>query len=271
MPFESFQRKWRAILGDSIIAGVFYTESVKNEIFATLRTLVVASGVPTNDLIRLERTALDTYRLSVFPGRSDRGLTIDVSGSNVTITSISSPLVLASGNSTLNVPTAVVFPGGSACRVGPDVNNAMGTVTFGASATAPSTDVATGTVELRGQTARATAVTNLTGGTVLIRAGNGASSSAGAAHGGNVRIGAGTKYGTGTAGAVQLGYDGTGVSRVTVRNTILALNGYTTTAAAATTTELPTAGDYGIHKNSTSGDVHLCFNDGGTIKSVQLV
>ena len=50
-----------------------------------------------------------------------------------------------------------------------------------------------------------------------------------------------------------------------------ALNGYTTTAAAATTTELPTDGGYGIHKNSTSGDVHLCFNDGGTIKSVQLV
>jgi hypothetical protein len=55
---------------------------------------------------------------------------------------------------------------------------------------------------------------------------------------------------------------------VAVRNTILGLNGYTSSAAAATTTELPTSGDFGIHKNTTSGNVHLCFNDAGTIRSV---
>lgn len=89
-------------------------------------------------------------------------------------------------------------------------------------------------------------------------------------NGGDVRIVGGAPSGTGARGVVQLGWDGTNTSRVRVRNTILGINGYTSSAAAATTTELPTAGDYGIHKNTTSGAVHLCFNDAGTIRSVQL-
>lgn len=47
--------------------------------------------------------------------------------------------------------------------------------------------------------------------------------------------------------------------------------GYTSSAAGATTTELPTDKMLSIHKNTNTGAVHLAFNDGGaTIKSVQL-
>jgi hypothetical protein len=121
---------------------------------------------------------------------------------------------------------------------------------------------------LLGGNASPNATTNIRGGNVTISSGAGSSGSAGAAHGGNVLIGAGAGFGTGGRGVVQLGFDGTNVCRVTVRNTIFGLNGYTSSAAAATTTELPTSGDFGIHKNTTSGDVHLCFNDAGTIRSV---
>jgi hypothetical protein len=44
----------------------------------------------------------------------------------------------------------------------------------------------------------------------------------------------------------------------------------TTTAADPTTTELPADTDASIHKNTTSGDVFLAYNDGGTIKKVAL-
>lgn len=130
-------------------------------------------------------------------------------------------------------------------------------------------DGATG-LTLLGGNASPNATTNIVGGHVTISSGSGSSGSAGAASGGNVRIGAGAGFGTGARGVVQLGYDGTNVCRVTVRNTILGLNGYTSSAADPTTTELATAGDYGIHKNTTSGTVYLAFNDGGTIKKVAL-
>lgn len=45
----------------------------------------------------------------------------------------------------------------------------------------------------------------------------------------------------------------------------------TSSPTAATTTDFPTAGDYGIHKNTTTGLVSLCFNDAGVIKSVALL
>lgn len=51
---------------------------------------------------------------------------------------------------------------------------------------------------------------------------------------------------------------------------INALRPPTSAAGAATITQLPTAGEYCIHKNTTTGFVHLAYNDGGTIKSVQL-
>ena len=101
--------------------------------------------------------------------------------------------------------------------------------------------------------------------------GSDASANSGNWTGGDLRFIGGAGFGSGARGVVALGYDGTTTSRVTVRNTIFALNGYTTTAVAATTTELPTSGDFGLHKNSGSGAVHLCYNDGGTIKSVALV
>lgn len=49
-----------------------------------------------------------------------------------------------------------------------------------------------------------------------------------------------------------------------------AINQLTSTAADPTTTEYATDKDWGVHKNTTSGNVYLAYNDGGTIKKVQL-
>lgn len=46
--------------------------------------------------------------------------------------------------------------------------------------------------------------------------------------------------------------------------------GYTSAAADPTTTELTTDKDVAIHKNTSSGDVFLAYNDGGVIKKVAL-
>jgi hypothetical protein len=123
---------------------------------------------------------------------------------------------------------------------------------------------------VRGGNARAAETVSpfFNGGSLFLLGGNASSSATGAANGGGVDINGGRGFGSGVSGAVRLGTDGTNVSRVTVRNTIFGLNGYTSSTAAATTTQLPTSGDFGIHKNTTSGDVHLCFNDAGTIRSV---
>jgi len=48
------------------------------------------------------------------------------------------------------------------------------------------------------------------------------------------------------------------------------INGPSETAADPTTIEYPNDGDWGIHRNTSSGDVFLAFNDSGTIKKVQL-
>lgn len=116
--------------------------------------------------------------------------------------------------------------------------------------------------------AGSTATTGTAGGRLDLL--GGAANGTAANAGGDVRIAGGAPSSTGARGVVALGYDGTNVSRVTVRNTILGLNGYTSSADDPTTTELATAGDYGIHKNTTSGTVYLAFNDGGTIKKVAL-
>jgi hypothetical protein len=50
----------------------------------------------------------------------------------------------------------------------------------------------------------------------------------------------------------------------------LTLLGYTSAAADPTTTELPTDKDLAIHKNTSSGDVFLAYNNGGIIVKVQL-
>lgn len=44
----------------------------------------------------------------------------------------------------------------------------------------------------------------------------------------------------------------------------------TSTTADPTTTEYPNDKDAGIHKNTTSGNVYLSYNDGGAIVKVQL-
>jgi hypothetical protein len=46
--------------------------------------------------------------------------------------------------------------------------------------------------------------------------------------------------------------------------------GLTSSAGAASITEYPTAGDWGIHTNTSTGAVHIVYNGSGTIKSAQL-
>lgn len=45
---------------------------------------------------------------------------------------------------------------------------------------------------------------------------------------------------------------------------------FTSTAADPTTTEIPNDSEFGLHKNTSSGAVFLAYNDGGSIKKVQL-
>lgn len=51
----------------------------------------------------------------------------------------------------------------------------------------------------------------------------------------------------------------------------MAMLGNTSSIADPTTTDLPTAKDMAIHKNTTTGNVFLAFNDAGVIKKVQLI
>jgi hypothetical protein len=53
-------------------------------------------------------------------------------------------------------------------------------------------------------------------------------------------------------------------------NNIQAGMRYTETTADPTTTEIPNDKEFGLHKNTTSGNVYLAFNNGGTILKVQL-
>jgi hypothetical protein len=48
------------------------------------------------------------------------------------------------------------------------------------------------------------------------------------------------------------------------------LRGYTTAAADPTVSQYPQSLDWGFHKNSSSGNLYLVFNDGGVIKKVTL-
>jgi hypothetical protein len=84
--------------------------------------------------------------------------------------------------------------------------------------------------------------------------------------------GAGPDTGISRAGAADLAFgSGTaGNATATLKFGNARCRGYTTTAAAATTTEYPTDKDWGVHRNSNTAAVHLVYNDGGTMKSVQL-
>jgi hypothetical protein len=263
--FAQFQQKFRQRLGDILIAGaIWVNDKVSSTLFAIGSD--VTGGLPILSLTR----------------DSGGNPVLTFASPNTTTASVSLQLVnglltysASAANTTLNLGGLELAINGGAVLTGTNGkfglagNNAWTTLTFGF-AGAQFIDSPAGTVRVQAPSAIASATTNLTGSAVLIRAGDGASGSAGAASGGNVQIGAGTKFGTGTAGQVQLGWDGTVTSRVTVRNTILGLNGYTSSTAAATTTQLSTAGDCGLHKNTTTNVVSLCFNDGGTIKSVAL-
>lgn len=66
---------------------------------------------------------------------------------------------------------------------------------------------------------------------------------------------------------------GTGTSRAIrlVPAGAMMLRGlFASSAGAPTTTEFPTSGDWGLHKNTGTGTVSLVYNDGGTIKTVAL-
>lgn len=64
---------------------------------------------------------------------------------------------------------------------------------------------------------------------------------------------------------------GTGTARTLTIENVAKINGSTSSAADPSTTEYPNDGDHGIHKNTTSGNVFLAYNDGGgSIVKVQL-
>ena len=47
-------------------------------------------------------------------------------------------------------------------------------------------------------------------------------------------------------------------------------NGYRSQNTVPNTATFPNDKDLGIHKNTSTGVISLCYNDGGVIKSVQL-
>lgn len=51
----------------------------------------------------------------------------------------------------------------------------------------------------------------------------------------------------------------------------LKCKGRTSSAGVASTTEYPADKDFGIHKNTATGTIHLAYNDGGAIKTALLV
>lgn len=266
--FQDFQRKFRQRMGTVLLTGALQ---------------VLRKFELTVDGVRREDYNITTANGWTWSVASGRAMYID-NNCNLQFTNLGSgviaqtlqangyvytPLIVASSanNAQIVITGANSSQGSSLTLSGKDHASGGSFTLAGVTLT---TDTAVVSSTIKGVTAFASATTNLAGGSVVVRGGDGASGSAGAAHGGHVRIGGGTKFGTGTAGTVQLGYDGSVVTRITVRNTILGLNGYTSSAADPTTTDLATAGDFGIHKNTTSGTVFLAFNDAGTIRKVAL-
>jgi len=77
------------------------------------------------------------------------------------------------------------------------------------------------------------------------------------------------------SGIISSGTDGLNIGNViqgtmTSSSEVIRFRGASSAAADPTTTELPTARDWGIHKNTSSGSVFLAYNDGGSIVKVQL-
>ena len=270
--FSQFQRKWRHRLVDVYLAGTIFVSNAIGVLARVDGQTSTTFGVTrSTEIVRLTRTAYDNFALALYAGRTDRGFSMTWDAGQGVITVLGGTLTLGGGNANnINFASNYLVLGVPGTRIGPNTGASPGQMIIGGAVGSTAGEYATGSVELRGVSAGTNAATNISGGSVVIRSGDGASGSAGAANGGNVVIGAGAGFGTGARGVVKIGYDGTNICRVTVRNTILGLNGYTSSTADPTTTDLPVAGDYGVHKNTTSGTVYLAFNDAGTIKKVAL-
>lgn len=69
-------------------------------------------------------------------------------------------------------------------------------------------------------------------------------------------------------------HDGTSYEKLShpsgVNISDLNIIGYTSSATTPSTTEFPTDKDFGIHKDTVTGNVYVAYNDGGVIKSVTL-
>lgn len=74
---------------------------------------------------------------------------------------------------------------------------------------------------------------------------------------------------------ISSGTDGLNLGNVihgtmTSSSEVIKFRGSSSSTADPSTTELPTSREWGIHKNTTSGNVFLAYNDGGSIVKVQL-
>jgi hypothetical protein len=70
-----------------------------------------------------------------------------------------------------------------------------------------------------------------------------------------------------SSGAMTIDQDLTLNNSINISGTI---NQQTSSAADPTTTEFANDGDWGIHENTTSGNIYLAFNNGGVIVKTQL-
>lgn len=121
----------------------------------------------------------------------------------------------------------------------------------------PGQDGQTG-LTLHGGNASPTATTNIVGGTAILRGGDGSSGSSGAAHGGAVNIYGGVSYGTGSPGALNLGYTGSAArgavkcwSALTM-DAVLALKSYTVSTLPSASTSGAGAMAYVTDSNATT-------------------
>lgn len=78
-----------------------------------------------------------------------------------------------------------------------------------------------------------------------------------------------TETATGSGNQRFLDFQVGGTSKFHISNSGV-VNQKTSSTADPTTAEYPNAGDFGIHKNTTSGTLFLAANDGGTIRKVAL-
>lgn len=269
--FADFQRKFRQRLGDVLIAGtIWVTDRVSTTLFQVLSDATLAA------LISLTRDSSNNLLLTVVaPVRVTSSIQFEDAGGYISRTAASGVMSFSANGGSISMQLIA----GSSVQLG-----VPGNTTYGITLLDSSTGGTQGTATISGASrggntggghivrvlggSGSTATTGSVGGRLDLSGGAAFGTAANA--GGDVRIAGGAPSSGGARGVVALGYDGTNACRVTVRNTILALNGFTSSAAAATTTELATSGDFGLHKNTSTGVVSLCFNDGGTIKSVML-